>query len=476
MNKKRLLTIISFIFSLTITACNSTSGNKTNDLELIYFGKKEENQQQEKVLSKKPYYLKNESADDETLDNGITNLSYGENFVVEAQVKNEKRFSFVDIVISSGSTNQKYVYNEGHGKYQCETTTVFRDDMWITDITIPIDFSLIDKDTDAYRCFIDTSLEVEEITFLNLSGSDAKANIKSDVKKLPIKAEGPIDNHLWEANKLEDGTINVECASCHKNQYGLQIDTTNKVIKYGAYPQTVVSDDNTIAELDNLDEPFLNDWYYYRGFFYTKLTADPFKPNYVFDNGATILNGTTYWFRCEPIIWNILSDNNGGFFLLSSVLLDAHRYAASESNYKNAEIRSWLNNEFYNSAFCLDSNCVETTDVDNSASTTDSINNKYACENTQDKVFLLSYQDYLSKEYGFTSLTGPTKLRECKTTDWARARGTSHSTSPDNFNNGYYWTRSPVRCVSVDGDMHYDYLITDPYCSVRPAITLSIAE
>ena len=44
MNKKRLLTIISFVFGLVVTACNGTSGNKSNDLELIYFGKKAEKQ------------------------------------------------------------------------------------------------------------------------------------------------------------------------------------------------------------------------------------------------------------------------------------------------------------------------------------------------------------------------------------------------------------------------------------------------
>lgn len=470
MNKKRLLTIISFVFGLVVTACNGTSGNKSNDLELIYFGKKAEKQQQEKALNKKPYFLKNESVSGETLDDGIASLSYGENFVVEAQVKNEKRYSFVDIVISSGSTNQKYVFNEGNGQYQCQTTTVFRDDMWITDITIPIDFSLINKDINDYKCFIDTFLEVEEITFLNLSGGDAKADIKTDVKKLPIKAEGTPDNHVWEMNKLEDGSINIECTSCHKNQYGLQIDTTNKVVRYGAYPQTVVSDVITIGELDALEKPYLNDWYYYNGSFYAKLIANPYDASSKFDSGDPIESGKAYWFKCEPIIWKILSDNNNEYYLFSKRALDNHCYDDDSPIYKDSEIRSWLNNDFYNIGFALyNTSYIKNTDVDNSASTTTGSENEFACENTQDKVFLPSYQDKVNIIDVLTQ-NEPFEERSADfiTTDWATANGSG----------GNWFTRSPYHLKVFN-----KYYISDGSGNsgtgiegggVRPAITFSL--
>ena len=40
MKKRRLLTIISFVFGLAIIACGGANADKSNGLELLYFGKK----------------------------------------------------------------------------------------------------------------------------------------------------------------------------------------------------------------------------------------------------------------------------------------------------------------------------------------------------------------------------------------------------------------------------------------------------
>ena len=96
---------------------------------------------------------------------------------------------------------------------------------------------------------------------------------------------------------------------------------------------------------------------------------------------------------------------------------------AYANNYKYSDLRQWLTNDFYNSAFALDDSLVQTTLVDNSASTTSSSSNSYACENTEDKVFLPSYKDYSNSSYGFPTNAGSSKARYSKTTDWARARG-----------------------------------------------------
>ena len=61
---------------------------------------------------------------------------------------------------------------------------------------------------------------------------------------------------------------------------------------------------------------------------------------------------------------------------------------------------------------------------------------KYGCADTEDKVFLLSYQDYRSTQY-FHSRTEYMAVA----TDWARAKGAYlWNTS---YSYGYYWTRSP---------------------------------
>lgn len=267
-----------------------------------------------------------------------------------------------------------------------------------------------------------------------------------------------------------------------------------KTITYGLYPQTNVNDSTLISSLDSLTIPETNGWYLYNGDYYAKINATPDSPYCTFDNGTTIESGAKYWFKCEPIVWNILSNTSGEYYIVSSVLLDVHCYYNSDSNriidgqtiypnnYKYSDIRTWLNEDFYNSAFALGNEYIQTTTVDNSASTTNSASNKYACENTEDKVFLPSYRDYRNSSYGFFESSSDTVTRVCKTTDWARARGANCSTSSLSLYNGYYWTRSPntsspcyVWYISYFGELIRTGIVIYIDVNVRPAIMLKIA-
>ena len=267
-----------------------------------------------------------------------------------------------------------------------------------------------------------------------------------------------------------------------------------KTIKYGLYPQTNVNDETLVANLNSLTNKEPNGWYLYNGEYYAKLNATPRTKNYKFDNGTIILSGTTYWFKCEPLVWNVLSNNNGDYYILSSVLLDVGKYYASTStriidgqkikpsNYKYSDVRNWLNNDFYNTAFALNNSYILTTTVDNSASTTNGETNPNTCENTYDKVFLPSYKDYKNKAYGFYSADGFHKSRYCKATDWTRARGLSLATQSGEYAyNGYYWTRSPdtnktvyVCFINYDGYVKHDYIHAG-WQTYRPAITIKIS-
>ena len=267
-----------------------------------------------------------------------------------------------------------------------------------------------------------------------------------------------------------------------------EISNDGKTLTYGLYPQTNINDSALIASLNALT-PESNGWYLYDGEYYAKASATPESNGYTprFKNGLKIVSGTTYWFKCELITWNILSDNNGEYYILSSVLLDVQKYYRSgysrtingetiyANNYEYSDIRAWLNDDFYNSAFALGDNYIQTTDIDNSTSTTESSSNPYACNNTQDKVFLPSYQDYSNSSYGFSIST-----RVCKTTDFAVATGIAW-----NFNGTYdypgpYWTRSPSNMsqyysfyVNFDGNFNHNIVNTQNH-GVRPSITLVI--
>ena len=119
---------------------------------------------------------------------------------------------------------------------------------------------------------------------------------------------------------------------------------------------------------------------------------------------------------------------------------------------------------------------IVTKEVDNSASTTSSSTNSCACENTFDKIYLLSYKDVYNSNYGFTDGVS----RCAKVTDYAKAVGAYWNTSSANLNNGYYWLRSPsnydsyfASYVNYDGYVYNRHVIIT-YCGVRVACIINL--
>ena len=294
------------------------------------------------------------------------------------------------------------------------------------------------------------------------------------------------------------------------------LDSINRTITYGIYPQTHVNDQSLIAELDSLTDPSpINGWYYYEREYYAKVDATPYTSSYLFEDGTTIVSGTTYWFKCEPITWKILSNTANSYYLLSEQTIDKHCYCPSVSsrtidgttiylnNYQYSEIRAWLNglngssysvsnysgNGFYQTAFRFNNSYIQTTVVDNSASTTDSNSNKFACSNTTDKVFLPSYKDYINNSYGFSTSTSSSNTRYGRTTDYLRAVGGYYNNAENDYRYcDYYWTRSPSSSssgsawyVNADGSLSnktttFGVPLYVTAVGIRPAITLVVNE
>ena len=285
----------------------------------------------------------------------------------------------------------------------------------------------------------------------------------------------------------------------HKLIYG-QVPTLSgdgKTLFYGLYPQKCINDSVIISALESLKTCESNGYYFYNDAFYTKFEATPFKNNYEFDNGDVIVRGKTYWFECELIEWNVLNNSGNNYLVVSKYLLDVHSfYSYKESswgvsdrereidgeivfanNYEYSDIRNWLISDFYNSAFSLENSHIQTTDVDNTYDNS----NPYACNDTRDKVFLLSKRDYLNSSYGFSSSEEQSESRVCRTTDWLRARGGFYETAETNKFNSSYWTRSPDRDFSYyaievgsTGRFGRNGNKTNQWSGVRPAITIEI--
>lgn len=158
-----------------------------------------------------------------------------------------------------------------------------------------------------------------------------------------------------------------------------------------------------------------------------------------------------------------MKEENGGVLLLCEDIIDVLPWLLSQNknnvsnNFMFSDIRAWLNaynqtpgfsggeswtsDGFLKKAFTdEEQEIISTTEVDNSASTTDSLSNSYVCNNTEDKIFLLSYQDLLKNDYGFnSSASGFDIAKMKKTTDYSRAKGIWSNMESDV---GYWWSRS----------------------------------
>jgi hypothetical protein len=228
----------------------------------------------------------------------------------------------------------------------------------------------------------------------------------------------------------------------------------------------------------------------YRGVYFTS-----YRPYYTTDTSSTLNswqdnNGYTtssvYWFKYEPITWRVLDVQSNRAFLMADLVLDSQDYHYSRdertiggstvyaNNYEHSHIRSWLNDNFYNTAFTAEEKArIQTTTVDNSVASTRDNTNKYACANTSDKVFLLSYAEATSATYGLSTDAS----KQLQPSAYAQSQGVYTDTSNGN---SYWWLRSPsisyassARVVSYDGNVYY-YSVDRTYNGVVPALWISL--
>ena len=185
-----------------------------------------------------------------------------------------------------------------------------------------------------------------------------------------------------------------------------------------------------------------------------------------------------------PIEWLVLARDGNKALLISRYGLDAQKYNTINTGvtWEKCTLRTWLNNAFYNKAFnSAEQTAILITNVDNSKNQCYSGWSTSGGNNTQDKVFLLSYAEankYFGVPYGNSSNT---KSRVAQTA-YAIAHGTWASSSnktADGTDAGWWWLRSPgnyqdfAAVVDTDGSLRN---ITVNYVSgsVRPALWVNI--
>ena len=293
---------------------------------------------------------------------------------------------------------------------------------------------------------ITSSTSATAVLVLKITSSKG---IKVDLSSIIITLEKVLQYQRVD----EDGTPNPE----------------GDYILFGYYPQTIKASNVTI------DTSTTDNRGYYQGSdgeYYAAVSANP-SSDATFSDGTTITEGTTYYFKVEPLKWRILTEDyngQGNALVVSDKIINAMAYREDytssyatdklgeiiydrtakpgkgvnslyqvyANNYKHSEVREWLIGEFYNNAFTTDEQLIiQLTTVDNSLASTNNNGGQYVCEDTEDYVFLLSLYDAVSSDYA-------DKVSKAVTTsDYSRANYAYTATSGTYQGTGDAWLRSP---------------------------------
>lgn len=291
----------------------------------------------------------------------------------------------------------------------------------------------------------------------------------------------------------------------------------NSTVYFGSYPQNRVENNEIINELNKTELNWVSYDYYidsqqnnfmkyadveFNGEKYRAVTFSAYRPYWTtspsnasrsFQDENNYHPNSIYWFSYEPIEWVMLDPSTG--LLMSKMLVDSQPYAnliyslgglsyysdetASyyANNYAESDIREWLNNDFYNTAFSE----TEKTNIKNplKANLCYPSFDDYNCATTKDKVFLLSQKDVCNVSYGFINNPDYTdEMKKADGTDYAEIQGLDP--------NGLWWLRNPsmegshvANAVDRDGYVDNRFERRTVYFTsigVRPAIEIEYSD
>ena len=470
-----------------------------------------------------------------TTNNGYTWLGWYEG---ETQITDELTYTFI-------MTNESKTYMAKFG-YDCGTVTVINNMNGGT-VTITGDDNVGSEVTltaETYVGYIfigwyNGDIKVsEELSYTLIIPAESKTYIAKFGKCTEHTLNDKCICTKCGIAKQHTVNDNCVCTKCCATIHGIKDGNYcrhDKIIYFGSYPQTKVTDSDIKTALNNMagtlptSSDFAN-WtsygYYisgsvsnfmryidleynrekYRGVYFTSYrpwyttTSSSADNSYQDNNGY--YTSTVYWFRYDPIKWTILDENNGKALILADLALDSQQYYKSDNwgtrksngrsvyanDYAESDIRKWLNDTFYNVAFNdLQKALIETTAIDNKF--TGYGINKYNSNqiNTEDKIFLLSYEDVFETSAYFNS----NAARQKKSTDYAKSQGCINDTMiNDNHiyiyrDTCYWWLRSPylqkddsysnyVYCVFLAGGGNNGNKVSNTISGVVPALWIKL--
>ena len=295
-----------------------------------------------------------------------------------------------------------------------------------------------------------TDAESYTVTFDTDGGSTVSQQTVNKGEKavkpaVPIKTDDE-DNLYeflgWYNGKTKydfDATVGTDITLKAKwNKIKLDSGYKGDIIEFGSWPQSELKDVTSITFTDS-DR---------------NRTYDGKYKEYLGSDNQYYVKVGDWYYKVEPIKWRVIATySDGRKLLLADKIYSGIPYYGTRSNrdlngktiypnnYKYSNIRAYLNSTknqfvtdsntttsdddwegkgFLTSAFTGDELAkIKTTAVDNSVASTGYDSNEFACENTEDKVYLLSYKEATNPLYGLSN----DEDRIMQTTDYARANG-----------------------------------------------------
>jgi uncharacterized protein YjdB len=267
---------------------------------------------------------------------------------------------------------------------------------------------------------------------------------------------------------------------------------TGDIMTYGSYPQTKVTSPSLISAL-NAQKLQADNTVTYGGSKYLRVYFTQYSPyeygdpatkdnSYQDENGYLI--NTVYWFKYEPIQWRVLSSTSGELFVMAEKILASRAYnqIQTDVSWESCDLRNWLNNGFYSTAFSSAEKArIETSTVVNENNPENGTNGG---NNTSDKLFLLSYSEATNTAYGFSSDTGRDTSRQVQGTDYSKSQGLYVYAGPytSYTGNSFWWLRTPGNAKSSACVLYYDgniygngLSVFDTDYGIRPALKINLS-
>lgn len=193
-------------------------------------------------------------------------------------------------------------------------------------------------------------------------------------------------------------------------------------VYFGIYPQAKVTDQRIIKGLASFEV---------RGEFEGK--------KYWRDSG--------YWYEYAPIKWRILQVEDNQLFLAADQMLDVFRMGGTTTKaWNDSKLKEWMNTDATNATWFLPKAFSE--EEQNAIV-------PYEIDGTENKVYVLSYDDVKNEAYGFCSavtVNSNSRSRQMRATDWALASGRTEENTPC-WTRTYYDAVSKFRSITATGAM-----------------------